>query len=124
MKTTTKRTNAQGAKSHHTKGEWKLKEIGAGITRVIDKDERILATVHGLEDGKDNPARILEEIANANRIVEAVNGYDALKKKETMHDEFVNGLKKIMSGAMANLDSGKKLDKVYTQIETLLKQAQ
>lgn len=51
------------------------------------------------------------------------NEYDSLKKKEAMHDELIIGLRKIMNGAMANLDSGKKLDKVYTAIEQLLKQS-
>lgn len=97
----------------YTQGEWSVNDLN----EIYSEFYMHIATVH------TNKTKEIAE-ANAQRIVTCVNEYDSLKKKEAMHDELIIGLRKIMNGAMANLDSGKKLDKVYTAIEQLLKQAE
>ena len=68
----------------HTKGKWIL---GASeVTHILDKDARILATVHGLEDGINNKKRIIESRANAKLIAAAPEMYQLLT--------FISGKKK------------------------------
>ena len=63
--------------NNHTQGEWHLKSVN-GIKYVQDKNNRYLATVHSLEDGKNNDERREESEANARLIVKAVNNHRKL----------------------------------------------
>lgn len=63
--------------NNHTQGEWHLKSVN-GIKYVQDKNNRYLATVHSLEDGKNNDERREESEANARLIVKAVNNHEKL----------------------------------------------
>lgn len=63
--------------NNHTQGEWHL-ESANGIKYIQDKNNRYLATVHSLEDGKNNDERREESEANARLIVKAVNNHEKL----------------------------------------------
>lgn len=96
----------------------------------------VIAQVFGsYKEAKERSKRIVEcvnamaGIQHPADYIKAKRAIDAYKSAEidslrNMQDKLMNGLKKIMNGTMANMNPGKKLDKVYTQIETLLKQAE
>lgn len=75
---------------HFTKGQW-THFSSNGIQYITDKDGRYLATVHSLEDGKNNTERRTETLANTVLICQAVNErqklLDTLKKAhKQLHD--------------------------------------
>lgn len=63
----------------HTQGEWKVEPTLSIVSDI--HTGYILCTVNDRKNGVG--------LANANRIVTAVNEYDSLKKKSDMHDELV-----------------------------------
>lgn len=70
----------------HTQGEWICLPNG-----IIEAPSRIICQMSGDYTGELTKSKITEEDkANAQRIVTAVNEYEALKKKADMHDELIS----------------------------------
>lgn len=89
----------------HTKGEWK---ISFGENRVRDKDGKLIAICK--RDGREKISD--EDIANAQRIVKAVN----------MHDELVESLKDLIE--RLELDGYDNYNVRIRKAKILLKQAE
>jgi hypothetical protein len=65
-------------KGKYTAGKWIVLKEGGGVTYIKDAQDRILATIAGLDDGINNVERQAEAAANAARIVACVNGCEGI----------------------------------------------
>lgn len=90
----------------HTQGEWKVDKLSHKISVSIQGTEMTICSM----------AETPERVANAQRIVKAVN----------MHDELINGLKKIANcqNSLTYYSDRKLIESVIEQAKELLKQAE